>query len=404
MTSKTGISDLAVFGGRPEFTQPLVFGRPNLPAVSDLSSSLKRTISNGWLSNNGPRVREFEEKIAELTNTRHCIATDNGTSALQITARALNMLGRVIVPSFTFIATPHAFAWQGGVPVFVDVDPATHCIDPQAVLDAWQHDITGICGVHLWGNLCDVDALTEIAATKNVPLIFDGAHALTCEDSRGLKVGGFGEAEVFSFHATKFINSSEGGAVTTNNPDLARELRTTRNFSFDESGNAQQIGTNAKMSEVAATIGLHSLSHLSEITRANRSNLERYKANLIGANNLSIASPYQQEFNNCQYVVLKVANEENSMSRETLLRCMRSEGIHAKAYFTPPCHLANAYRDSCSKTLPTTEKLSQQLMCLPTGLSVTHDEIDRTCELVRFINENGAHIEQKIRKMNGAGC
>jgi dTDP-4-amino-4,6-dideoxygalactose transaminase len=191
-----------------------------------------------WLTNNGPLVQELERRLAEKLAVKHCIVMCNGTIALEIAVRALKLTGEVIVPSYTFIATAHALHWQGITPVFADIDPHTHVLDPDAVRRMITPRTTGIIGVHLWGRVAPVDELQKIADEQGLKLLFDAAHAFGCSHSNRM-IGAFGEAEVFSFHATKFFNTLEGGAVTTNNGALAeamRLMRVHRQHSWDKLG------------------------------------------------------------------------------------------------------------------------------------------------------------------------
>ena len=213
---KRNLTDLAAFGGAPAFQDPLHVGRPNIGNRARLLERIEDLLSRKWLTNNGPYVQEFENHICEITGAKHCIAMCNGTIALELAIRALELSGEVIVPSFTFIATAHALQWQQITPVFCDINPQSHTIDPNRVEELITPRTSGIIGVHLWGRACDADALEEIAERRNLRLIFDAAHAFACS-SGGRMIGNFGEAEVFSFHATKFLNASEGGAVVTNN-------------------------------------------------------------------------------------------------------------------------------------------------------------------------------------------
>jgi len=395
---KRSMLDLAVFGGLPSFEPPVFVGQPVVQNIPGVLHELGEVLESRRLSNDGPRVRAFEEAVKRVTGTRHCIATDNGTSALQIAARGLQMRGEVIVPAFTFIATPHAFAWQGLDPVFVDVDPQTHTIDVRAVEAAITPRTTAICGVHLWGNPCDVDALSAIAERHGLTLMFDAAHALGCEDDSGRRIGGFGKAEILSFHATKFVSAFEGGAVVTNDPDLAGILRRLRNFGFDSSGNVASLGINAKMSEASAVMGLHSLRHYDSIVAANRRNLQRYRANLQDCSGLEFVTPRDPRASNCQYVVAVADERETRISRDTLLACLHAEGVFAKAYFVPPCHLAEPYRSRRKRPLPVSEELARLVLCLPTGLAMGDEDVDRVSELIRLILTYGPAIERRFER------
>ncbi len=208
--NKSRITDLAKYGGSPAFREKLHVGRPNIGDRNALMNRINDLLDRRWLTNNGPFVHEFENKIAQLTQTKHCVVMCNATIALEIAIRALELRGEVIMPSFTFVATAHALQWQEITPVFCDIDPLTHTIDPQKVEELITPRTTGIIGVHLWGRACRVEALSEIAKRRNLRLLFDAAHAFACSHM-GTMIGNFGDAEIFSFHATKFFNSFEGG-------------------------------------------------------------------------------------------------------------------------------------------------------------------------------------------------
>ena len=228
---KTSINELALFGGPPMFNEVLHVGRPNIGNRQQLLNRINDMLDRRWLTNNGPFVQELEEKLTVYLGVAHCIAICNATVALEIAARALGLTGEVILPSFTFVASAHALQWQKITPVFCDVDPLTHNIDPLKVDSLITPRTSGIMGVHVWGRACAIETLGEIAQKHNLKLLFDAAHAFG-STHQGRMVGGFGDAEVFSFHATKFFNSFEGGAVTTNNDDLAGKIRRMRNLAL----------------------------------------------------------------------------------------------------------------------------------------------------------------------------
>src|SRR6266542_2362351 len=200
---------LAILGGEAAFKEKLYVGRPNIGNRESLHARINDMLDRRWLTNNGPYVQEFERRIEKLLGVKHCIAMCNATIALEITIRALGLTGEVIVPPFTFIATAHALQWQEITPVFCDIDPLTHTIDPAQIEKMITPRTSGIIAVHLWGRGCDVGALSKIAREHNLKLLFDAAHAFSCS-YHGQMIGNFGEAEVFSFHATKFFNTFEG--------------------------------------------------------------------------------------------------------------------------------------------------------------------------------------------------
>src|ERR1044072_6934460 len=206
MTEKKALRDLALFGGPIAFKEILHVGTPNVGDRSRLLERINDILDRRWLTNNGPYVQEFEHRIAQETGVKHCVAMANATIALEIVVRALDIRGEVIVPSLTFIATAHALWWQHIQPVFCDADAESFTIDPERIEELLTDKTKAIIGVHLWGRPCRIDKLTELARRHNLKLIFDAAHAFGCSWS-GKMIGSFGDAEVFSFHATKFLNT-----------------------------------------------------------------------------------------------------------------------------------------------------------------------------------------------------
>ena len=248
-------ADLAINGARPATSDPLHVGRPNIGDRVDFLHRLEGILDRQWLTNNGPLVQELEARIAAHLGVRHCIAMCNGTIALEIAIRALGLTGEVIVPSWTFIATAHALHWQEITPVFADIDPTTHNLDPAAVRRMITPRTSGIIGVHLWGRPAPIRELQAIADERGLKLLFDAAHAFGCS-YEGQMIGRFGTCEVLSFHATKCFNCFEGGAIVTNDDALMEKVRLMRNFGFAGYDNVIHPGTNGKLTEVCAAMGL----------------------------------------------------------------------------------------------------------------------------------------------------
>jgi dTDP-4-amino-4,6-dideoxygalactose transaminase len=398
---KKAINDLAVFGGLPAFAEKLYVGRPNIGDRARLIERFNRILDSHWLTNDGPSVKEFEQRIAELVGVKHCIAMCNGTVALEIAIRALGMAGEVIVPSFTFIATAHALQWQGITPVFCDIDPRTKTLNPEKVEQAITPETTGIIGVHVWGHTCDIEALAEIAARHNLKLIFDAAHAFACS-YKGRMIGSFGDAEVFSFHATKFFNTLEGGAVVTNNDELAEKLRLMRNFGFTDYDKVSYIGTNGKMNEISAAMGLTSLESLDEFIAVNRRNYVCYREELRDVAGARVLAYDEAETCNYQYVVLKLDEAfTRIVSRDKLWRMLSAENVMARRYFYPGCHRMEPYRSNLPKLrLPETESLAERVLCLPTGTAVTESDIKIICQLLKLIIYNAGEVR---RLLDGLG-
>lgn len=379
------IEELAILGSTPAFREHLHVGRPNIGERERLQARINDLLDRRWLTNNGQYVQEFEQRVAELLGVRHCIAMCNATIAQEITVRALGLTGEVIVPSMTFIATVHALQWQQIAPVFCDVDPATHLIDPRRVEEMITPRTTGIIGVHLWGRGCDVAALSEIAERRNLKLLFDAAHAFGCSH-QGRMIGSFGQAEIFSFHATKVVNSFEGGAVVTNDDELAAKIRLMKNFGFAGHDRVIYIGTNGKMSEVSAAMGITSLESMDHIIAVNRRHYEHYRAALEDLPGVSMLEYDEGEKCNYQYIVLEIDERASRISRDHLLKVLWAENVIARRYFYPGCHRMEPYRSyqpHAGLMLPETENLVGRVLQLPTGTAITAQQIETICNILR---------------------
>jgi dTDP-4-amino-4,6-dideoxygalactose transaminase len=367
--------------------EALHVGRPNLGDRQSFLQRVNDVLDRRWLSNSGKQVQEFESRVSALLSVKHCIAMCNATVALEIAARALGLSGEVIVPSFTFVATAHALQWQEITPVFCDVDPATHNIDPAQVESLITERTTGILAVHLWGRACNIEALEDIARRHNIQLIFDASHAFGCSHN-GRMIGGFGRAEVFSFHATKFINTLEGGIVATNDDTLAHKLRMMKNFGFTGYDQVEYLGVNGKMNEVSAAMGLTNLESMDRFVSINRSNYYRYRDHLAGIPGLSVISYDESERCNFQYIVVEWDDGPSGTSRNEMVARLHEHQIIARRYFYPGCHRMEPYRTlfpDVGTRLPNTERLAERLFCLPTGSSVRASDIEMVCDTIRNI-------------------
>lgn len=379
-------ADLAIHGAPPAFSQPLHVGRPNIGNRDAFLERMGKILENQWLTNNGPMVQEFEHRIAERLGVKHCVAMCNGTIALEIAIRALGLTGEVIVPSWTFVATAHALYWQGITPVFADIDPTTHNLDPAAVRRMITPRTSGIIGVHLWGRAAPVDELQAIATEHGLKLMFDAAHAFG-SSYKGQSIGRFGACEAFSFHATKSFNTMEGGAVTTNDGELAEAMRLMRNFGFEGYDNVIYPGTNGKMIEACAAMGLANLDGFDAVVEANRCNHAAYKQALAGIPGIRVLDYAPTERNSHHYIVLEVG-EDCPTSRDDIIGALHAENVLARKYFWPGCHGMQPYRDlfpHAGLVLPNTIAVAERVVVLPAGVNIAVADIQTVGDAIRAV-------------------
>jgi dTDP-4-amino-4,6-dideoxygalactose transaminase/glycosyltransferase involved in cell wall biosynthesis len=377
------------------------------PTTGNREALLRRIndlLDRRWLANNGPYAQELERRVAAFIGVRHCVLTSSGTTGLELAIRASGMTGEVIVPAFTFVATAHALRWLGLTPVFCDIDRRTHNIDPSRLEALITPRTSGIIGVHLWGRACDVEALVDIADRHDLRLLFDAAHAFACSH-RGRLVGGFGLAEVFSFHATKFFNTFEGGAVTCADDDLAARLRLLRNFGFAAPDTVVTVGTNAKMSEVAAAMGLTQLEELDALIARNRRNYHLYRDLLRGLPGVTLVPYDETARNNYQYIVLEVDEASTGIGAAELVAALQAENVFARRYFHPGCHRMEPYRSrpGAAWRLPETDRLAARVVCLPTGEVIGAAEIGAICQIIRLAAGEGSTLRARLADRADAG-
>jgi len=387
---------MALLGGEPLFPEPLHVGRPNIGDRERFLARVNEMLDGRWLSNNGPFVKEFEQRVADVIGVRHCVAMCNATIALEIATRALGLHGEVILPSYTFVATAHALQWQEITPVFADLDPRTHNIDPASIERLITPRTTGIIGVHVWGRPCDTAALEGIATRHGLKLMYDAAHAFGGTHA-GRMIGSFGACEVLSFHATKFLNSFEGGAVVTNDDELADRMRLMRNFGFVDYDRVIYVGTNGKMTEICAAMGLTSLEAMDDIIAVNKRNYEAYRRALSGLPGITVINHDSAERRNYQYVVAEVAPGSSPLTRDDLIAALHAEHVLARRYFWPGCHRMEPYKSlqpNASLLLPETERIASRIMVLPTGQAMAVETVEAVCDIIRSALDQAPEVQR----------
>ena len=368
-----------------EHSEILHVGLPNIGDRDSFIARVNEILDRNWLSNNGPVVKEFEQRVASILKVKHVIATCNATIALQIACRALELHGEVIIPSYTFIATAHALQWQGITPVFCDIDPTTHNIDPSKIECLITPRTTGIVGVHLWGRGCDTVQIEQLADKHNLKVLYDSSHAFGCTKN-GQMIGGFGECEIFSFHATKFINTLEGGIVATNNDELASSIRKMINFGFTDLDRVDYLGINGKMNEISAAMGLINIEAMAQIISINKANYNSYRKELDVIPGISLIRYDPYELGNYQYVVIEVDLDKSMSHRDTIVDALHMENVMARKYFWPGCHKMEPYKSlepDAGLRLSETERIAERVIILPTGQAISLDRVQLICSIIR---------------------
>jgi dTDP-4-amino-4,6-dideoxygalactose transaminase len=398
---------LAILGGRPLFSEPLHVGRPNLPDRKRFDELLDCMFSNRWFTNYGPLVRILQSRLEEKLGVRHCIPLCNGTIALELAYRAMGLRGEVILPSFTFVATAHALQWQEITPVFCDIRESDFTIDPGCIDDLVTERTSAIVGVHVYGNPCDHGAISAVASRHGLPVVYDAAHAFMNETG-GVSVCRLGALSVLSFHATKFFSTFEGGAIATDDDGLAEKIRLMMNFGFGgrEKDRVDYIGTNGKMTEICAAMGLSMLEQVDRLKEVNRTNFEVYRESLDGIPGVCLREPSAMLTDqNWQYVIATVDSEAFGLSRDELVTVLEAENILARRYFYPGCHRMEPYRSTFpnkSRSLPVTDRLSEMVISLPNGESVIPTAARWIGDAVRLAGSDAGRVRAKLKEVGHA--
>ena len=398
MARKTDLSDLACFGRAPAAARPLHVNRPNAGDRQVFGDLVDGIWDSRWFTNAGPLVDRFEAELAAFLGVDHVVVMASGTAALDVLIRALDLEGEVILPSYTFISSPHVLMRAGLRPVFCDIEPAHWNIDPAACEAVITNQSSAILATHVWGRAADIETLQGIATRHGLALIFDTAHGFGCTH-KGRRLGRFGDAEVFSFQANKAFHCGEGGAVSTNDAALAARLRRERSFGFVAFDEVAGTGTNAKLPELSAALGLTNLAAFPDHVARARAVWQRYADNLAGLPGFALQAYGGNETYNHQYVAGLIA-PDTALSRDQIIDILHAEGVLARRYFYPGCHGMKPYDSlypGLKQSLTVTEDISKRVLVLPGGAAISDDEIDLVCDLMRLIMDQAPAIATRLR-------
>jgi dTDP-4-amino-4,6-dideoxygalactose transaminase len=371
------------------FEEPIYVTRPYLPPIEEFTAGLQEIWDNQWLTNNGPVLKRFTRQLSHYFDTDNVCLFNNGTLALQIGLQGMGISGEVITTPFTFVATTHALYWNKIRPVFVDIEPDYYTLDPEKVEAAITPWTTAILAVHVFGYPCNLHALADIARRHNLKLIYDAAHAFGVEVG-GKSIAHFGDMSMFSFHATKIYHSVEGGLLTFRDSGLKTTFDYLKNFGFKSETEVVMPGTNAKMNEMQALMGLLVLDHLDEIIDKGRQIDSIYRERLADIPGIHLPPPVPNDIRyNYAYMPIEVDEEEFGMSRDAVYEALRQYNIFPRRYFYPlicdyPCYRTISVKDALS----TARRVGNQVLTLPTYPSLLFDDVERIIEIIKLLSYN----------------
>jgi dTDP-4-amino-4,6-dideoxygalactose transaminase len=389
----------AVLGGPPAFAEPVYISRPRLPDQQVFQNRVADIFRSFRLTNNGPLVRELEERLRSKLGVGFCAVFCNGTVALQIALRSLNLSGEVITTPFTFPATAHAIEWNGLAPVFCDVDPDTYNLDVNCAAHLITSRTSAILPVHVFGNPCDVTAIDQLAQHHGLRVVYDAAHAFGVRH-RSQPIGCFGDLSMLSFHATKMFHTCEGGALVGPEPGAFRTIALLRNFGIVNEEEVDGVGLNGKMSELHAAVGLGLLDVVDHEIHARGRLVARYRQRLAGIDGLNFQSMATDTVHNHAYFTVEVDEERFGLSRDELHHALWAENIITRKYFWPLCSENASYRHLPSAQpgqLPNARRLASRILCLPVYGDLTVVEVNRIVERIMAIRAQAPKVRDVLR-------
>lgn len=364
----------AILGSSPALPQLLNIVRPVMPALTEFQAEFSECLSNGQVTNNSKWVVEFERQLQRYLDVEHVLAFCNGETALICMLAAAQLRGDVIVPSYTFSGTAHAVIWAGLRPVFADIDPATFTLDPEDVARRITPETSAILAAPVYGNPCANDALASLAKERRLTLLFDSASGFGSTFD-GRKLGAFGRAEMFSFHATKVFGTMEGGAIATNDGALYERARQLRSFGQVGAVDCALAGLNGKMMEVAALMGIRSLQTYDDVLRHRQRIADEYDRLLGSIPGLTVQHVTRNATSTRLYQAVRL-DSSFGLSRDELVQALLAENIVARKFLDPPIHQMTYYVEQYgSQTLPRTEEVASSAVALPLPSDMTLLEV-----------------------------
>ena len=355
--------------------------KPFLPPQEEYEQYLSGIWKRQWLTNMGPLASELEMKLKEHLKVKHLLFVTNGTVALQMAIKALDLKGEIITTPFSFVATTSSIVWEGCKPVFVDIDRHSLNIDPKKIEAAITPNTSAILATHVFGNPCDVEAIDRIAQKHKLKVIYDGAHAFGVEVN-GKSVFEYGDISTCSLHATKLYHSGEGGLVITKDPVLLKKLAFIRNFGFHGPEAFAELGINGKNSEFHAALGLANITHVELIHQKRKELTERYNSKL---RNFAASRPRWYSQTPMNYAYYPLVFEDADFMRLCMGK-LKAREIFTRRYFYPSLASTLPYLEK--QHFPVTDDIATRILCLPLYFDLSNEEVDLICRILLRAQNN----------------
>lgn len=359
--------------------------RSSMPSLADYIEEIKPIFESHWLTNMGPVYKKFQHQLITYLDVPYLSLFVNGHMALEMAIQALGLQcpdGEVITTPYTFVSTTHAIARNSLKPVFCDIKPDDYTIDPDKIEELITDKTVAIVPVHVYGNLCDVEAIDRIAKKHNLKVIYDAAHAFGVT-YKGVGVGNFGDASMFSFHATKVFNTVEGGAIAFSDAAYRDKLHTLKNFGIIDSENVNAIGGNAKLDEFRAAMGICNLKRIEECIAKRKLVHERYEKHLNGVPGIRLGKHQENVSANYAYFPVYFEKEVFGKSRDEVFAILKQKDIHARKYFYPAINEMDCYKNMCDReSTPIAHDVSTNILTLPMYEELALTDVDMICDVI----------------------
>lgn len=356
--------------------------RSSMPPLEEYIDEIRSMWDTHWLTNMGEKHKEFQKNLIEYMNVPNVELLTNGHMALELTLQALKLQGEVITTPFTFASTTHAIVRNGLTPVFCDINPDDYTIDVNQIESLITEKTCAIMPVHVYGNVCNVEAIEEIAKRHNLKVIYDAAHAFG-ETYKGIGVGNFGDASCFSFHATKVFNSIEGGAVAYKDELLGNKLYELKNFGIHGPETVSEVGANAKMNEFCAAMGICNLRHIDEEIEKREKIDSLYRSRLEKVKGIRLNKMQKEVTRNYSYFPILIDETEYGKTRNELYKVLEDNNIVARKYFYPLISDFECYRnDYCSSDTPVAKYVSERVLTLPMYADLLPSTVQLICDII----------------------
>jgi dTDP-4-amino-4,6-dideoxygalactose transaminase len=354
--------------------------RSSMPDFEEYIEEIKDLWDSHWLTNMGVKYKQLEAELIRYLDTPHITLFTNGHLALEYAIEAFNLTGEVITTPFTFASTTHAIVRNGLEPVFCDINSEDYTIDTDKLEGLITKKTSAIIPVHVYGNICNVNEVERIAKKYDLKVIYDAAHAFGVTVD-GIGVANYGDASMFSFHATKVFHTIEGGAVTYKDTSLSKMLDDRKNFGITGPESVEYVGGNAKMNEFQAAMGICNLRYVEGEIAKRKIVVERYIGRLSSVKGIKLCKPQTGVKSN--YAYFPVVFDGYKMSRDEVFEKLKAENIYARKYFYPLTNSFECYkgRFDVEKT-PVAKYVADRVLTLPLYADLTIDDVDRICDII----------------------